>query len=74
MLQNNNISFIHSSLDLPREIYSTAGVQAAWEQNGFCHQRIQRVFTQRRKNAYSLLMKACLSISYLTCNNVVHIF
>lgn len=35
MLQNHNVSFIHSSLDLSTEIYSTAGGQAAQEQNGF---------------------------------------
>lgn len=45
MLQNNHILFIHSSLDLLTEIYSTAGGQAAGEQNGFCRHWIQQVFT-----------------------------
>ena len=37
---------------------------------GFCHHSIQWVFTLWRKYAYNLLIKACLPISYLTCNHV----
>lgn len=69
MTQNKNISFICSSSELSTEIHSTAGGQAAREQNW-----IQQFFTRWRTHAYDLHTKACQSVSDLTCNNVVHMF
>lgn len=69
MTQNNNISFIHSSSELSTEIYSTAGRQAAREQNW-----IQRLFTRWRTTVYDLHPEACQSVSGLTRSNVVHMF
>lgn len=46
MTQNNNISFIRSSSELSTEIYSTAGSQAAREQNW-----IPRLFTHLRSTS-----------------------
>lgn len=74
MLQNHNVSFIHSSLDLSTEIYSTAGGQAAQEQNGFFVTTGFNKYLHYKECLNNLLIKASLSISYLTSNSVVRIF